>query len=32
MMVWCGMDAVTRTRLSDFLDGSVITPGDPEYD
>ncbi len=26
------MDAATRTKLSDSLDGTVLLPGDPEYD
>ena len=26
------MDAATRTKLSDSLDGSVLLPGDPAYD
>jgi hypothetical protein len=26
------MDAATRTRLADSLDGSVLLPDDPAYD
>jgi FAD/FMN-containing dehydrogenase len=32
MVVWCGMDDATRTKLSSSLDGSVLLPGDPGYD
>jgi len=32
MVVWCGMDEATRTKLAGSLDGSVVLPGDPAYD
>ena len=32
MVVWCGMDDATRTKLAGSLDGTVLLPGDPTYD